>query len=223
MIWTLKVTCLAGPCYDEKCIRYIELDEESSLCDVHAAIQEAIHFDDEFAFAFFLAKTANGKREYYPEGVNPEDGVDSDLYEDVPLADALQEKGKKLFYVFNFDEEWLFSVEKEKGSKKPHAGELYPLVVVTRSEGPDPMQYDNSEDDFASHEDAAEHRASRRLRSTDDDDFDEDDDGDGDNDFDDDDEDDDDFDDEGDDDFDDDEDGDDFDDDDEDEDGRRRF
>ena len=181
MIWTLKVACLGGPYHDgQKCVRYIELDEESSLYDVHTAIQEAMHFDDEFEFAFFLAKAPNVKRVYYPEGVNPDDGVDGDLYEDVPFADATAEKGQKLFYVFNFDEEWVFSVEREKGSKKPRAGEIYPLVLVDRNEGPDPMQYDNGEDDFATHEEASDYRASRRFRATDDDDggdFDDDDDG----------------------------------------------
>ena len=194
MIWTLKVTCLAGPHHDGKCVRYIELDEESSLHDVHAAIQEAIHFDNEHGFAFFFAKAPNAKREYFPEGVDPDDDVDGDLYEDVPLADALSNaKSKTLFYLYNFDDEWTFSVEKEQKGKKPVSGEIYPLIIESRSEGADPMQYDNTEDDFATHEDAADRRRPRRARGADDyyrgddDGFNDDDDSNDDDDFDDDD------------------------------------
>jgi len=164
MIWTLKISCLAGPNHDGPCVRYVELDEESSLYDVHAAVQEAVHFDDEHSFAFYHAREAFEKRTYFPEGVNPKEDVDIDLYEDVPLAEALAVKGKRLFYIYDFDNEWVFSVEREKGSKKPQDGDYYPLVVVERNEGADPMQYDNNEDDFADEEEAADYRAARRHR-----------------------------------------------------------
>ena len=211
MIWTLKISCLAGPYHDGPCVRYVELDEESSLYDVHTILQEAVHFDDEHSFAFYHAREAFEKRAYFPEGVTPKDGVDVDLYEDVPLAEALAVKGKRLFYIYGFEEEWVFSVEREKGSKKPQDGDYYPLVVVDRNEGSDPMQYGNGEDDFADNDEAEEYRAARRRRmeAGDDDVYDDEDDLDGDDD---DEEDEDDWDDEE-------ENEDDFDEDDEDEDG----
>jgi len=161
MIWTLKVTCVDGPYFDGECIRVVEIDETANLYDLHVAIQEAMEFDDEFSFAYFHAVNKTGKRFYFPEGMEPEEGVDTDLYEDIPLSAAFDVKKKGFFYLFNFDEEWLFHIEKEKGSKKPKAGEFYPVVIEAKSVGTLPMQYDNSVNDFADPEEAAEYRAER--------------------------------------------------------------
>ena len=161
MIWTLKVTCVDGPNFDKECIRVIEIEDTASLYDVHAAIQEAMEFDDEFPFTYFHAVNKTGKRFYFPEGVDPEDGVDTDMYEDIPLSAVFGVKKKELFYLFNFDEEWLFRIEREKGSKEPKEGEFYPVVVEAKSVGSLPMQYDNSANDFADSEEAAEFRAER--------------------------------------------------------------
>jgi len=161
MIWTLKVTCVDGPYVDGECIRFIEIEETANLYDLHVAIQEAMAFDDEFPFAYFYAVNKTGKRLYVPAGVDPEEGVDTDIYEDMPLATAFDVKKKGFFYLFNFDEEWLFQIEKEKGSKKPKAGEFYPVLIEARNVGSLPMQYDNSANDFADPEEAAEYRAER--------------------------------------------------------------
>jgi hypothetical protein len=166
MIWTLKITCVSGPYHDAECVRYIEVDEEASLYDVHVAIQDAVHFDDEFEFAYFQGASPNGKRAYYPEGVNPDEGVDTDLYEDEELATALPSESRRhLYYLFNFDEEWIFEIRKERGEKEPDPNEFYPLVVEQASVGPDPMQYGNDLDDFADPDEAAEHRAAHPRRS----------------------------------------------------------
>ena len=164
MIWTLKVTCVDGPCFDGECVRVVEIEDTANLYDVHAAIQEVMEFDDEFQFTYFHAVNKTGKRFYFPEGVDPEEGVDTDMYEDIPLAAAFDVKKKALFYLFNFDEEWLFQIEKEKGSKQPQKDEFYPVVVEEKSVGALPMQYDNSANDFADPEEAAEYRAERLHR-----------------------------------------------------------
>lgn len=171
MIWTLKVSCLAGPYHDAECIRIIEVDEEASLYDIHVAIQDAVHFDDECEFAFFQSASLNGKRVYVPEGVDPEEGVDTDLYEDVPLAEGLpSEPRRKLYYLFDLDEEWIFEIRKERGAKAPSPHEFYPLVRDDLGVGPDPMQYGNDLDDFADSEEASEVRNARRNREDSDED-----------------------------------------------------
>lgn len=160
MIWTLRVTCVSGPYHDAECVRYIEVDEEASLYDLHVAIQDAVHFDDEFEFTYFHASSPTAKRAYYPEGVDPDEGVDTDLYEDESLATALDCEGRRhLYYLFNLDEEWIFEVRRERGAKEPDPREFYPLVLDEAGVGPDPMQYGNDLDDFADPDEAAEHRA----------------------------------------------------------------
>ncbi len=169
MIWTLKVTCVAGPYHDGECIRHVEIDEGSNLYDLHVAIQDAVHFDDECDFAYFWSASPGGKRIYIPEGVDPEEGVDSDLYEDVPLADGLATEGRqRLFYLFDLDEEWIFEIRKERGEKTPSPHEFYPLVRDDLGTGPDPLQYGNDLDDFVEAEEAAEIKSGRsRHRASD--------------------------------------------------------
>jgi len=164
MIWTLKVTCVSGPYHDAECIRFIELDQEACLYDLHVAIQDAVHFDDESEFAYFQSASLKGKRVFIPEGVDPEDGVDTDIYEDMPLAEALPSAPRrKLFYLYDLDEEWVFEVHREPGEKEPSPHEFYPLVKEERGVGPDPLQYGNDLDDFVDAEEAVELRAAQRA------------------------------------------------------------
>ncbi len=165
MIWTLKVTCAAGPYRDTECIRYIELDEQASLYDLHVAIQDAVNFDDEYEFLFFTSTSHRGRRELLPEGAVEGPGVDPDVYEDMPAATAIPTQPRqRLFYLFNPDADWIFEVRREPGEKPPSPHEFYPLVRDELSVGPDPMQYGDMLHDCADADEAAEHR--ERLRST---------------------------------------------------------
>ncbi len=159
MIWTLKITCSAGPYRDTECVRYIELDEDASLYDLHAAIQEAVHFDDEFDFVFFHATSPRDRRTLLPLGAEDGSPIDTDAYEDVRIAQSLPKSPRqRLFYLFNPGVNWIFEIRREAGVKQPSPHEFYPLVRDERSVGPDPMQYGNALHDFADAEEAAEHR-----------------------------------------------------------------
>ena len=53
MIWTLKVKfCHVEP----ECHHLIEIDADASLIDLHMAIQEAVNFDNDHLFEFFLGR-----------------------------------------------------------------------------------------------------------------------------------------------------------------------
>ncbi len=160
MLFTLRVTCLSGPYYDSECIRFIEIEPDANLYDLHVAIQDAVHFDDELDFAFFRASSPGGKREYIPDGLDPRDDYDIDLYEDLNLADALESEGRdRLFYAYDIDSEWIFEISKEPINKEADPIEYYPLVLEEAGIGPDPMQYGVPLDDYADLDEAAEHRA----------------------------------------------------------------
>jgi len=160
MLWTVRVTCISGPHYDTECIRFIEIEPAASLYDLHVAIQDAVHFDDLLDFTLFRATSPGGKREYIPEGLDPRDDYDIDLYEDLNLAEALECEGReRLFYVYDVDNEWLFEISKEPVNKEADPSEYYPLVLEEVGIGPDPLQYGVPLDDFADDDEAAEHRA----------------------------------------------------------------
>lgn len=164
MIWKLRVTCVAGPHYDEPCVRFIEIGERANLYDLHVAIQDAVEFDDQLDFVFFTAKSHRSKRSYFPEGVDPDDGVDVDIYEDLLLAEALKlcDSKQSLYYLYSLDEEWIFEVVREPGEKEADPDELYPLVLDEDSVGPDPLQYGADMDDYADPDEALEYESGRQ-------------------------------------------------------------
>ena len=50
MIWTLKIECEWGRHLEEECIRMIEIEEESTLYDLHLLIQKLVKFDNDHLF-----------------------------------------------------------------------------------------------------------------------------------------------------------------------------
>jgi hypothetical protein len=118
----------------------IELDDKSTLEDVHNAIQHAVDFDNDHLYAFFVARTERaGDRVIY-------DDENGRIY-DAMIGDVFPLPPKKqLFYLFDYGDNWIFRVSKAR--KAPHApvsGIEYPRVV--NETGEKPVQYDVDEDD----------------------------------------------------------------------------
>jgi hypothetical protein len=118
----------------------IELDDNSTLEDVHNAIQHAVDFDNDHLYAFFVARTerARDRTVYDDENGKLYDTAISDVF---PLPPK-----KRLFYLFDFGDYWMFRVSKSR--KSPHAaidGIEYPRVV--NETGVKPVQYDFDDED----------------------------------------------------------------------------
>ena len=175
-IWRLKVLCVAGPSWDgaETCIRTIDVRSDASLYDLHAAILESVHFEehDESVFTYFTAANYRGRRTYLADGLPLTHDTDTDVFEDLLLADALPaEPGRYLYYVFDADDPWVFLIGRQPGSRKPSVHEFYPYVRDELNEGPDPIQHGDGLDDFADADEGEEFndlrdrfRAQRRAR-----------------------------------------------------------
>ncbi|MGI5869998.1 MAG: hypothetical protein ACOX9C_11210 [Kiritimatiellia bacterium] len=153
-IHRLRVTCVSGPWLDDECVRYIDIPPMANLYDLHVAIQDAVRFDDEFKFHYFVAASLKGSRTLVPD-VDPTtfdpDEVDTDVYEDILVLDHIKAGAKKaLFYVFLSElDDWVFKIQ-HTGEVHPRIeGEFYPLVVDSLSIGPDPEQYGSGFDDYA--------------------------------------------------------------------------
>jgi len=234
-IWTLKVSLVSGPGFNgEECTRFIEVEDSANLYDLHVAIMDAIHFEDDQPFAFFHAGRTPSRRSYIPKGVNPDSGeVDSDIYEDILIGEALPKPAKakapakatakptkatakpakakaksakapakpakapassqadspacsvrrrqrrrpqalaatpptrteplaqELYYLYNFEDQWIFRITREPGEKEPEPGEFYPLVLDHLNIGPDPVE-NPGPDDFADAEEGFEFNETRR-------------------------------------------------------------
>ena len=134
MIWILRVELLFGAYAEEECIRFIEIDSSSTLEDLHLAIQEAVHFDKDHLYEFYIARNERSlaRRTFDDENAGIYDVTLESLY---PL-----EKGKKLYYLFDYGDYWLFKITKSrKKPTEPMKGIQYPRVV--ERVGDNPEQY----------------------------------------------------------------------------------
>ncbi|MFD0714531.1 plasmid pRiA4b ORF-3 family protein [Paenibacillus sp. GCM10027626] len=92
------------------CWRSIQLSSHFTLYDLHMAIQEAFEFDDDHLYAFFMdGKTWSSKYAFY----SPDAG-DTPVVTDVRLGELNLSAGQSFLYLFDFGDEWEFTVTVEE-------------------------------------------------------------------------------------------------------------
>ncbi|MFH0342554.1 MAG: hypothetical protein ACHBNF_10580 [Chromatiales bacterium] len=138
MICTLIIKCVGGAYLQEPFERTIEVPDDMTLGGLHNTIQELTGFDDDHLFTFFTARGPRGKRDPVVETDEWEEERDR-LYE-IPLRNVfpLPEK-MKLFYWFDFGDDWIFQIRKRGKSKPGDSGARFPKVI--EETGPKPVQY----------------------------------------------------------------------------------
>ena len=142
MIMTLKITLVRGRYCNDEWAANFELDESSTLEDLHHVIQKAVNFDDDHVYCFFLSRTDRSRsREYFDE----ENGLifSETLTEMFPLPAK-----QSLFYLFDWGDNWVFKISRTR--KRPHEpvkGKTYPRMES--ESGTKPVQYptDDEEDE----------------------------------------------------------------------------
>ena len=139
MIWTLKVTLVSGIYSTGECVRVIEIDSSATLEDLHLAIQRAVDFDDDHLYEFYCARTARSRdRERF-------DDENGELFSRTLTTLFPLPKDRKLFYLFDYGDSWLFSIARtRKAPSEPVAGVEYPRVL--ESVGDNPEQYPDPDD-----------------------------------------------------------------------------
>ncbi len=141
MIFTLAIECVRGLYLEEECIRVVEIDEQASLNDLHNTIQDAVAFDRDHLYDFFLANSASpyAQKTWLTEAEGWQDREED--YLSIRLSDVYPLDRKRLYYLFDYGNTWLFEIRKRRGTKPPEAGVKYPRVVDRV--GPNPDQYPN--------------------------------------------------------------------------------
>jgi pRiA4b ORF-3-like protein len=129
-----------------KLYRDIEIDSGKSLCDLAESIVRAFDFDFDHAFGFYSKLT--GRYSQSPiryelfadmEGV----GSDARSVKRSAVAQAFPAVGKKMLFLFDYGDEWHFTVELiALGEKVPKS--RYPKIVA--SVGKAPPQYPDVEE-----------------------------------------------------------------------------
>jgi hypothetical protein len=139
MILTVTIKCVFGMYLEEECIRVIEIEKDVSLYSLHEAIQDAVQFGRDHPFGFYTANSASpfASKHWLTEQERWEDMEDD--WHSLTLGDVWPLGRKKLYYIFDFGDQWTFEIRKSRGEKEPTKGTSYPRVI--QSIGPNPEQY----------------------------------------------------------------------------------
>jgi len=113
----------------------IEMEDSSTLEDLHYVIQQAVEFDDDHLYEFYVATS---ERSRYRDVVASYEDADAITLESIfPIP-----SGKKLFYLFDFGDHWLFQVSlTRKVPFSAKSGANYPRLIDENGERPE--QYPN--------------------------------------------------------------------------------
>lgn len=127
-VYTFKVSLHSG------LWRKISLSHYHYLRDLHLAIQEAFDFDNDHLYAFYVGgDQRTGKPIYCPEV--EEVGKTTD---EINIADLRLFKGQKIFYLFDFGDEWWFDIKLLRIDKE---SPQLSRPVITGRQGESPEQY----------------------------------------------------------------------------------
>ena len=140
MILTLKTTLIRGLYCNGDWSANIELDESSTLEDLHYAIQKSVDFENDHLYCFFLSRTDRSRsRQFFDD--------ENELIFSKTLKDLFPLPARQcLFYLFDWGDEWIFKISPSR--KRPHEPVKrvkYPRVESTS--GVKPTQYPGVEDD----------------------------------------------------------------------------
>ena len=125
-VYTFKVSLHSG------LWRKISLSHHHYLSDPHLAIQEAFDFDNDHLYTFYIGGKRNtGKPIYCPEV--EEEGKTTD---EVNIADLRLFRGQKIFYLFDFGDEWWFDIKLLKIDKETPLP-LQPVIVDRQCKSPE--------------------------------------------------------------------------------------
>ena len=143
VIWTLRVKL---PRVETECVRVIEIKSSATFLELHEAIQDAVNFDNDHLFEFFIGRnpgnracTIGGKPNW--DTFNPVRTYRKVLIYSVwPLPTCMN-----VYYLFDFGDNWLFQINKTRHKDKLiQSGVVYPRVIEAKGE--DPEQYPDWEE-----------------------------------------------------------------------------
>lgn len=138
MIFTLVIQCVRGRYFRTPFVRTVELPVDMTLGELHYTIQQLTGFDNDHLFTFFIARSDRGKRTCLIETDGWDDGPDEGC--ELPLQSIFPlPKRMKLYYLFDFGDDWIFQIGKKGQPKPANPRAKYPRVIAKT--GRKPVQY----------------------------------------------------------------------------------
>jgi len=166
MIWTLKIKLLSGRWVEKDWEATIALDASSTLADLHHIIQQAVGFDNDHLYGFYVARTPwsrdrvrydgseqDGWYDEDDEGEDQDEDQDEGEYEDEGEDYAAEEDDsastttleglfplpadRRLFYLFDYGDNWIFQISRARNKPfEPEPGSEWPLLIGEHGERP---------------------------------------------------------------------------------------
>ena len=137
MIYTLTVAAVSGAYLKEDCIRVLEIDACATLEDLHLAIQKAVSFGNDHLYDFYAGRHYRNRQIRYSDDEDWE--ARESNFSGLKLSDVYPLNGLKLYYCFDFGDNWIFEIRKARKVKPIESGLSCPRVI--ESHGPNPEQY----------------------------------------------------------------------------------
>ena len=145
--YTLSIECMSGRNLKDRYVRIIETPSDTTLGDLHYIVLEMTSFDgSDHLSGFYLANAWQGRRKEWLTVSDDGDEAAEELLWDKPLANLYPlPRTKKLYYLFDFGDSWIFEIRKKGREIKPAPGVEYPLLI--HEEGPQLVQYEYPDED----------------------------------------------------------------------------
>jgi len=133
-IWTMKINLVFGLHATGPWEAVLEIHTSATLEELHFAIQDAVGFEADHMYMFFVARTVR-TRDRTVLADEDDTVLDATLDELFPLP-----RGRKFFYWFDFGDDWKFSIARTRTAPGVAMKQrTYPRVVSTC--GKRPVQY----------------------------------------------------------------------------------
>jgi hypothetical protein len=146
MIWTLKIKLLSGRWVEKDWEATIALDASSTLADLHHIIQQAVGFDNDHLYGFYVARTPWSRDRVRYDGSEQDGWYDEDEDEDDSASTTTLEglfplpTDRRLFYLFDYGDNWIFQISRARNKPfAPEPGSEWPRLIGER--GDKPPQY----------------------------------------------------------------------------------
>jgi hypothetical protein len=128
-LFTLNIANIWDPVEDKNFWEAtIEAPDICSLFDLHLFIQSTINFGDDHLFEFYAGRNYRNRKIIFSEESGHPD--DDNVYDIILLKDVYALKGLKLYYLFDFGDNWLFEIKKSRKTAIPLNDTEYPRVVT---------------------------------------------------------------------------------------------
>jgi len=102
----------------------IAMDTSTTLVELHQTIQKAVEFGDDHLYRFYIARTERSNAKVLFDDENGK------IYSTTLKSIYPLEAGHKLYYHFDYGDDWMFKVSKSRKKEfQAKKGVQYPLLI----------------------------------------------------------------------------------------------